>query len=264
MPRVSVYCVLVCLLALGTARLEAGVLIVSNQESLVEPKHSSTHKIYIDKDRLRLETGEKETQRIVIFRHDQEKFWLIDPTNKTYTEVTKQDLRTMKNQLDGAMAMMQDKLKALPAEQRKMLEQMLQSKMPAARPEVPKTLYKKVASGEKVNQWLCDKYAGSGTDKEELWTTDWHKTGITADDLKVVQHMGAFVSELTKDQSFLTHFSMSAGEKERGYAGFPVRLIQYSGTQARSKMDIKDIQQQQFTAALFELPGGLQKKAMMP
>ena len=169
----------------------------------------------------------------------------------------------MQEKLAGAMAMMQEKMQDMPPEQRKMVEQMMQGKMAAATSEVPKMVYKKVASGEKVNQWLCDKYEGYAPDKdkEEIWTTDWQQVGITEADLKVIRGMGEFFAEFVKNLPFLSNVGSQEWAKEQGYAGFPIRTMHYSGTQVRYKTEIKEIRRQDFTASLFELPNGLQKKA---
>ncbi len=263
MKLFQLLCSVVCMIGIFVPGLEAGVLIVNSHESALEPKEVVTHKAYVDRDRMRVEMGDKEADRIFIFRQDQERFWLIDNKDKTYMEMTKQDLHKMKEKLDGAMAMMQEKMKDMPPEQRKMVEQMMQGKLPAATPEAPKLVYKKVASGEKVNQWLCDKYEGyaSNKDKEEIWTTDWQQAGITEADLKVIQGMGEFFAEFAKNMPFLSKVGSKEWEKEHGYAGFPIRTMHYSGTQVRYKTEIKEIRRQDFAASLFELPSGLQKKA---
>lgn len=266
MPRLSLLCVLLCLLAIGVPGLEAGVVIVSDHETLLEPKSSSTHKVYIDKDRMRIESSGTTGGQTIVFRQDQGKFWIIDPTSKTYTELAKQDLQNMQETMAGAMSMMQEHMKELPPEQRKMVEQMMQGKMQATTPETPKkapkTVYKKVASGEKVNRWVCDKYVGNARDKEEVWTTDWNKAGVTTEDLKVMQHIGEFFAGLSRQQPFMTPPGIRATEEEQGFPGLPIRTLHYSGPQVRTRMEITDIQRQDLAASLFELPSGLQKKAL--
>ena len=212
---------------------------------------------------LALTSGSVLATRQYEYGYDQERFWFINSKDKTYMEMTKQDLQKIKEHMDGAMAMMQEQMKNMPPEQRKMMEQMMQNKRPAAKPEVSKMAYKKVASGEKINQWTCDKYEGvsKGTDKEELWTTDWQQLGITPEDLKVIQGMGEFFAEFSQRQPFLLKIGSKESEQEPGYAGLPIRTIHYSGTQVRHKTDIKEIRRQDLSASLFELPSGLQKKA---
>lgn len=259
---VRLLCSIVCLMGIFVAGLEAGVLIVSSHESSPEPNRVSTHKAYVDKDRMRVELGGKEADRVFIFRQDQDRFWLIDNKDKTYTEMTKEDLHKMKGNLDAGIAMMQKKMQDMPPEQRKMMEQMM-SKLPGAKPEAFKIVYKKVASREKVNQWLCDKYEGHGPgqDKTELWTTNWQQTGITEADLKVFRGMGDFFAEFVKHMPFLAHIGSKEWAQERGYAGFPIRTMHYSGTQVRSKTEVKAIRRQDFAPSLFDLPSGLEQNA---
>ena len=263
MQLFQLLCSVVWLLGILVPGLEAGVLIVSDYESAHAPQGVSTSKAYVDRDRMRVEMSGKEADQVFIFRQDKERFWLIDNQNKTYMEMTQQDLRKMKEKLDGAMAMIQEKLQSLPPEQRKTVEQLMKGKMPAATPEALKIVYKKVATGEKINQWICDKYEGHATEKdtEEIWTTDWQQVGITEADLKVIRGMGEFFAEFAKNLPFLSKIGSKEWEQEHGYSGFPIRTIYSSGTQVRYKVEVKEIRRQDFAASLFELPSGLQKKA---
>jgi hypothetical protein len=243
--------------------LEAGVLIVSENESVLGPKSVFTSKAYVDKDRMRIEMGDQDTDQVVIFRQDKERFWIINNKDKTYHEMTKQDVQKIEAQMDSAMAMMQEQMKNLPPEQRKMMEQMMQGKMSATVPEEPKIAYKKVASGEKINRWTCDKYEGSAKgDREEIWTTDWRQAGLTESDFKVMQSAGEFFAGLPQQQPFMYKVGSKEWEKEHGYPGLPIRTIRYSGAQVQHRTEIKEIRRQDFAVSLFELPGGLQKKEM--
>jgi hypothetical protein len=125
-----------------------------------------------------------------------------------------------------------------------------------------KTVFKKVASGVKVNKWKCDKYEGylGGQLTEEVWTTSWKNLGIGQKDFRVMQHMGEFMSELSPDAK--SHFNVGSDEweKEKGYSGIPVRTIFYSMGKKVFQTELKDVKKQKINSSLFELPKGLKKQ----
>lgn len=120
-------------------------------------KERGTHIIYMEKDRMRYDMKTEKLDVSAVFRADKGLFWSIDNKKKTYTEIKKADMEKMKKQMEEGMKMMEEQLKNLPSEQRKQMEEMMKGKMKV---ETPKIVYKKVATGEKVNQWVCDKYEG--------------------------------------------------------------------------------------------------------
>lgn len=92
------------------AQAQAGVLMVNVSKSFDQPDQARTDKIYIDKDRVRVEEN---AGQIAVFRQDKEVFWTIDPQTKTYTEMTRQDLEKLKSRMDEATRQMDEQMKNL-------------------------------------------------------------------------------------------------------------------------------------------------------
>jgi len=91
-----------------------------------------------------------------------------------------------------------------------------------------KTTYKKVAAGEKVNQWSCAKYEGYREDKKvnEIWTTDWKSLGLTPEAFKVMKDLGEFFENLAKEMAAnFDKIGSEEWEKEQGYTGIPVKTL---------------------------------------
>lgn len=242
--------------------VEAGVLMISVQESYVNLKGKIHSKTYVERDRMRVEIKGDNTDQTIIFREDKEVFWVIDNKEKTLMEMTKRDLQKIKEKMDEAMKMLEEQLKNMPPEQREMMEQMVKRQMPMKSTQ-RKIVYKKVASGVKVNRWVCDKYEGyrEGRKKKEIWTTDWKRLGLNPEDFKVMKAMGEFFGEFSQGAvSSLYEVGSEEWEKEQGYSGVPVKTIIYSDGQIREKTELKEIQRQDFAASLFDLPQGLKKK----
>ncbi|MEO0102695.1 MAG: hypothetical protein ABIK81_03210 [candidate division WOR-3 bacterium] len=233
-----------------------GVRMVIENEGL-ESKEKMTHTAYIEKDRMRADLKGKEGDMTIIFRSDKGLFWSIDHKDKSYTEITKDDLSKMKKKMTEGLKMMEEEMKNLPPEQRKKIEEMMKGKMKA---ESPKVLYKKVATNQKVNQWVCDKYEGyEGKERvEEVWTTDYKKLGLKSEELKVMEDMANFFSEITKD---LTSRLYKVGKEETGgFSGIPVRTFGYEKGKKVFAMELKEIKKEEIKPVIFELPKGYKKE----
>lgn len=247
---------LILILFLTFLTVEAGVRMVVEYED-AEGKERITHTTYIEKDRMRADVKGKEEEMTFIFRSDKEVFWSIDQKKKSYFEITKGDRAQMKRRMEEGMKMMEENLKNLPPEERKRVEEMWKGK---SAPEGPKRLYKKVKSGEKVNQWLCDKYeVYEGNKKvEEVWATDGKKIGLKPEELKVMEDMGDFFSEITKD--FSSRFYQVRREEKEGFSGIPVKIIGYEKGKRTFAMELKEVKREEMMANLFELPKGYKKE----
>ncbi len=260
MKRFQAVLLAVILLAGFMAYAEAGVIITSINTSFDNPRDSGTSTAYIDDNGMRIESRAKDESITIIFRSDKEIFWMINTADKSYTEMTKKDIKKIKSQVDEAMRMMQEQMKNMPPEQRAMIEQIMKGKAMPAQPE--KTVFKKVASGVKIGKWKCDKYEGynGGQLTEEVCTISWKNLGIEQKDLRVMKSMGEFMSELSPHAA--SHFNVWSDEweKEQGYPGVPVRTISYSMGKKAFQTEIQDIKKQQIDSSLFELPKGLTKQ----
>jgi hypothetical protein len=247
--------------------LDAGVTISATHTTTARPNDKMVNKTYIDSDRLRMESQALDANQIVIFRQDKGLFWVIDQKAATYMEITKEDLQKMKAKLDEAKTMMDEQMKGLPPEQRQMMEKMMKGRMPMMQQAAgaSKTTYKKVAGGEKVNQWVCAKYEGYRDDKKikEVWTTDWKSLGLTPETFKVMKDISEFFDSFAKDMAAAyDKVGSEEWEKEQGYTGIPIKTQSYADGQLRATTEVTEVRQEKLAASLFDLPAGLTKKEM--
>src|SRR3990170_3608288 len=135
----------------------AGMGVGDEEESYGPPGKEATT-VYLGKDRMRTETKGSGRDQVFIYRGDRKLFWMLDNKEGTYTEMTREDVKKLKGRMDEAMKTYEEQMKNVPPEQRKMMEAMMKSRMPQ---QPPRTVYKKVASGVKVNRWVCDRYDGN-------------------------------------------------------------------------------------------------------
>jgi hypothetical protein len=268
MKQRKVLCSTLFLLAVLVSSLTAGtgVMIVTTHTTTAKPEDKMTNKTYVDSDRMRIETQAMGGTQVIIFRQDKGLFWIIDQKAGTYMEITKQDLQQMKAKMKEASAMMEERMKGLPPEQKQMMEKMMQSRgMPMAQPAGVKTTYKKVASDEKVNEWVCAKYEGYRESKKvkEVWTTDWKSLGFTPESFKVMKDLSEFFEDFAKDlASSFDKIGSEEWEKQQGYAGIPVKTQAYTDGQLRDTTEVAEVKQETLSATLFDLPERLTKKEM--
>lgn len=261
--------------------LHAQVMIVGQSTTIdMDVKETSTSNIYIDKDRLCMETQSPDEHTVAVLRPGPV-MYVMDLSEGTYIEITKQDMDRLKQmptqmaeqqkqmgpQMEQMRKQMEEQMKNMPPEQRKAMEQYMPRGMMEMAGEPKKTVYKKVASGVKVGQWTCDKYEGyEGSEKvEEVWATDPASLGLNESDMKVFEQFGELFSGLgNPEDRNLFKIGSKETEAEQGFPGVPVKTINYAGGQVQSIEEIVKIERKSgFDNALFQLRPNLKKTSMM-
>ena len=216
---------------------------------------------YIDSSKVRFDTNGDKGKQTIIFRADKDVFWVINHTEKTYVEITREDMRRIKQMMD----MLKKQMDELPPEKKAQMEKMMKQKMGD---KMEKVKYKKVKSGIKVNQWTCDQYMGytGSSKKSELWTTSFASLGLTINDFGAMKKMSEFFSEMAggffnKD---MFRSDIVPGQKKTAddFSGVPVKGQFYQNGAVASSMEIKEIKRQNLSPSLFELPAGYTKKKL--
>jgi len=254
------FCLASVLLLMGmlASPLEAGVLIVYEQDSFSRAE-KATMTVYLDRDRMRTETRGKDLDQTFIFRGDKKLYWMIDKKEGTYTEISKNDLKKMKNKMGEAKRAYEEQMKNIPPEQRKMMEAMMKNQMPI---ELPRITYKKKASGVKVNRWICDQYDGyrEREKTEEIWTADVGQFDFRPEEFQVFNDIRELAEEFSKESLPFYRIEAEKGKKGDGFSGVPVKMIGFSGGKREQTMELKKVQRRDHSPSLFELPGGLQRQ----
>ena len=238
----------------------SGMVMVYEQETYGRPGKETTT-VYMGKDRMRTETKGSGRDQVFIFRGDRKLFWMIDNKEGTYTEMTREDVKKLKGRMDEAMKTYEEQMKNVPPEQRKMMEAMMKDRMPQ---QPPRTAYRKVASGVKVNRWVCDRYDGylGKEKKEEVWTADPGQFDLRPEEFQVFDDVRDFMEEFSKESMPFFRIEKDAGRKGSDFSGVPVRMIHYSKGEKRDRMELTEMQRKDVAPSLFELPGGIKKKEM--
>ena len=191
------------LLILGVSGQIFGGIYIEGTDTFADGSGTEKSLVYINSDRMRVEnriSGKMNEQvpDAIIFRKDKMVMWVIDSEENNYSEISQQDLETMKSKIDEGMKMMQEQMKNMPPEQRKMMEEMMAKEMPGGMMQQEKKTYKLVASGVKFKSWTCKKYAAylGGVQTAEILTIDPDQAGLDHDDFEVLHGFADFFSQV--------------------------------------------------------------------
>lgn len=249
----------------------AGVYIVNK----VSGESNGTNTIYLESDRMRMETTEGGEDIVVIFRGDTETMYVIEKDKNRYMSMTKEEMARMGQQAKAMMdqlgpqqkammEQMQEQMKNMTPEQRKMMEQMMPDMGKAmGMPEAAEPLrYESKGSGGTVNGWATTHYVGFRGDakEQEVWAADLGTLGVSESDLAVFKKMQEFVETLTESIGMDLGGAMFAvGDEEPPFDGIPVKSVDYENGRIVQTEETVTVEKRGNPAALFELPSGLKK-----
>lgn len=234
----------------------AGVTITQVLKQLEGDKPPMTNLIHLESDKARIDMGQNPTSYMV-YRGDKNAFWMIDTQKKTYMVMTEKDLEAMRAKMDATMAKLREQMKSLPPERQKMMEELM-AKMAPGGAQAPKTTYRKLGDGGKVEGWATEKYEGRRDSAKvaEMWTAAPKSIGIQEADVKVLKDMAKFF------QKFASGMPDFIGNKDNGLEGVPVKSIGYKDGKPHWESDLKSVKKEDFAASLFEVPAGFTEKKM--
>ncbi len=195
-------------------------------------------------------TGEGKDGSTII-RLDKKMFVIIRDEEKTYSEITFDELKATLakagSKMSEMMKQMQEKMKDMPEEQRKMMEKMMAEKMPTAQAEAKVDV---TPTGEKksVGGYSCSGYVMKSGTREimKLWTTE----GVNG-----YQPMSSDLRELGSLLASLnpTHGNTLA-EGMKKIKGFPIETDMMGTITTVTKVENRAI-----PASEFDVPAGYTK-----
>ncbi len=254
--RVMLFVILFC--AVGQLLQAQGILMVEQEKS---GGKTATNRIQIDKDHIRSEARVDGSQVAFIFDAPKQVARTVNIDKKTYTEMTKSEMSQMRQQMDGAMAQMQEQLKNMPPEQRQLVEQMMRARGGLAAAAPAKIEYRKTGA-DKVGQWSCTTYDGfRGQEKVmSVCAADPKDLGVTASDFEITRQLQEFMKSLAPqnaDQAFVLGTA-----EDQGFSGIPVRRTRYRNGAIDTVSEITEFRREAFPPATFDVPADFRKEAL--
>jgi len=184
-----------------------------------------------------------ERGRATIIRLDKELFITVNEKEKTFSEITFAEMSARLKELGGVkndkLAEMQQKLKELPEDQRKVVEKMMGGMTAAAGDDAPLEL-KHDAGTETIGGYACTKsvFRRGESDVLTLWTTK---------DVKGFDAMAADLHELgSRLASMLPANGKALADAYRRAEGFPMKIAGQGFSTTVTKVEARTTPAEEF------------------
>lgn len=234
--------------------VQAGVVLTMET---VNGKVKTKTVAMVDGDRFRVDADGGKT--IVIYRKDQDAFWMIDAGKKSYSELTRQDLEAMGKKMEGMMAQMEAQLKDLPEAQRAQMQAMMRGHMGGAG-SAP--TFRKLAAGRKVGKWTAVQYAMEvgGKKTGEVFHADPSVVGLTEADFAVFASLADTFKSMTQGLES-AGFYRPGKPGDTTPAGVLVRSVRLDASgKPGSVSTLVSVARTAVAASEFEIPAGYKKE----
>ncbi|UCH84609.1 MAG: DUF4412 domain-containing protein [Candidatus Latescibacterota bacterium] len=256
----------VVLLFVGAAAssVEAGNVIELKTVYFDGSKPDEKTTIYVDEGRLRFDAMENGKQMILIITLDEAGdpiCRVIDPNEKSYTEITRESSDKVKAQIKEGKKQMEEQLKQLPAEQQQHMRQMMEKQLGQFE-KVVNIEFKQIATGVDIKKWSCVQYESllDGDKHEDIWTADWKQIGLKKSDAAIFKQFGSLFVGISPETNAFFHTGGSASDG--GFDGFPVMVVEYKDGVKYEKSEVTAISEKKLEDELFALPKGLTKVSL--
>ena len=202
-----------------------------------------TSKFYAMPKMFRSEDGDQHT---AIIRLDKGVIININNDDSTYTEMTFDELESQMKKtgtkMDDAMAKLQDKLKDMPEDRRKMVEDMMKKNPAFGGGDNAKYETKKTDETQTISGYACTKYVISQGDKEVM--TVW-----ASKDVKVNEALRTDMQEFrSRMAAMIPRIGSAMFEGMKTVDGFPVQMESPNYKSTVTKVISKDTPSAQFEA----------------
>ncbi len=233
----------------------AGVVMTVQEEG-----KATEEKVYLEADRARMTSEDG----VAIFRADRKVMWMLDDSDKSYVEVTPETAKKMNEALGGMRQQMDEMLKSMPPEQRRMMEQQMGQMAKPVTPAAVKSVYRKTGRSATVGKWRCEEveHLLDGKKDEDICATRLSDLGLARGDIAVMYELEKFMTSMI-GTAFNTgkgngEWEFDAVGKALGYDAMPVRWRDAGG----KTTVLKSIERGTAPAGSFELPRGYKKQDM--
>ncbi|MEM9057244.1 MAG: DUF4412 domain-containing protein [Pseudomonadota bacterium] len=192
----------------------------------------------------------------MLFRADSNALVVISHDNKSYMTVDDKAMDEMKTQIDAAMQQMQEQLKNMPDEQRRMIMERMPNMLPQQ--ETAKSTYSVKKSGEKdtVASVSCEimTVLKDGVPEGQGCIATAKDMGISKQDFNTM------VSMFERLRGMAGRFGKTDEAPDlSAIGGFPMRM---TSTNGRQTAQVVRIETEALDGALFEVPAGYSPESM--
>jgi hypothetical protein len=217
----------------------------------------------IEGDHARIDSPMRQKFTAVIVDAAGTKMTMVDDNAKSYVDITEEDMKKFRGQLEAMRGQMQERLKNLPPEQRQKMEALM-AKMgngaAGAKPE--KHVFKFDSMGQKktVNGMSCQmfKVSRDGKAYEQDCISPWSAGLLKKSDFESMRKFG---QEMAQGMGMKGGGTGQLFEDMDQYPGIPISRVHLGDDGTSGEEDqIKSITRGSIAAARFAVPTGYTKK----
>jgi hypothetical protein len=251
----------------GLSPLRAGVEFTVTVENLGEKSPPATQKVWVEKDKIRMDISAEGRKAFFIYRKDKDAIFTVDPANKSYVEMTRADAQKVGEHMQEMRAKMQEAMKNMPPEQRAMMEKMMGGEAPPATEPAAKIEYRKKGKG-KVGSRAVTEYEvlRSGEKTAKAYVTEFGDFQLSRDDFAVIKDLMAFYQSLAQNLKIGAMAQLGDIDLYQdmdAFPGFPVRMVALDAAgKEKTRVDIAGVKKGSVAASQFEVPAGFERKKL--
>ena len=262
----------VAVLLLGSPALAGVVYEIEVKDHEQSPPKTESIEAAVEGRHLKMGIASrgKGAQGEMIFRGDRREMVVVDHENRSYHLIDQAAIASIAGQVNSAMRQMEEALKHVPEDRRKMVEEMMKRNQPqgGAVQRAPRSELKKTGERATKNGYPCVKYEVWREDRKlrELWVTDWSNVEGGSDVVGAFEDMADFFGELmdsipdfgqggpTGDPTF---------EHMRELGGFPVVTREFGDDGSlEGEATLRSARRQRLDPDAFEPPSGYKRQEM--
>ncbi len=210
--------------------------------------------MYFHSDFMRMDNQKgTEVLQSVLYDRENERVYMVDHTSKKFFQMDQERANELKVQIESMKAMMEERIKSLPEDQREMAEKMMAQQVKGMKTNFQ---YAKTGETAKINGYESSRYyvREEGELERELWVTSCDELGLSKKEVKCLQSFSNLMASVaeTIGSSLVGNNFFLIEETE----GLPVRTINYEYEKPKSTTDIISIEEYEPSNDFFGLPAG--------
>lgn len=240
-----------------------GVVVVQKQEDLSDGG-VSMQKMYIEQDKVAIESKGADGDRAFAYLAGPGVLRMVDHGNRTYREMTEQEIEQLMGGLSKQMAAMQEQMKNMTPQQRAMMEKVMGGRMPGMpTAESVKTTYNRGDGSAEIGGHSCDWYEGMRQDKlvALVCAAEFSTFDLRPSDFAVFQRLAQFMTKLAPQMADQFEFGSEDWEQKGGFPGVPLEHKLFERGRPTQVMTIESVERgQSIDEAVYAAPAGYKQQ----
>lgn len=241
----------------------AAVILEGVASPVGEATGPTRYELLLRPDSARMNIAAPAREMSLLFRSDKGVLWAIDHRTTSYRQVTAKDVKAVRKRVRHTLDRMEEGLDRFPRRQRKAVLNAIEQSSPLFAAEA-RWKYRKVADGEQIGAWRCDRYEGKapGGLEREIWTTDLEALALQRADFRALDRLLHLQLGLVSAPEPLFQLGQKRWWWSRTYKGLPVKVVTRRNGEIIAASVLSQVRVEPAEQTAFELPGGYHEQVL--